>query len=110
LIKARATARFDGGRGNELLIQVYKTTNPAYDCAIKNLAMGGKEGSPLCTIHLQRNVPGCGVHGRNSNNEPNHTKAKGCDHVETSFTHLSCSLVRKRKPGQIQHKRNLSAC
>lgn len=37
LIQASATARFDGGRGIELLIHVKKTMNPAYDCAIKNL-------------------------------------------------------------------------
>lgn len=36
-MSASATARLDGGRGMELDIQAYMTTNPAYDCAIKNL-------------------------------------------------------------------------
>lgn len=34
---ATATARFDGGRGKELLTQVYNTVKPAYDWAIRNL-------------------------------------------------------------------------
>lgn len=37
LTSATATARLDGGRGNELLTHVYMTTKPAYCCAIKNL-------------------------------------------------------------------------
>ena len=32
---AKATARFDGGRGNELLIQVKMRTCAAYICAMR---------------------------------------------------------------------------
>lgn len=41
LMSDKHTARFDGGRGNELFIHAYITTNPAYDCAMRNLSQCG---------------------------------------------------------------------
>ena len=44
LVSARTTARLDGGRGNELLTQAKRTTQAAYDCAMRNLSQAVNVG------------------------------------------------------------------
>lgn len=69
---ATHTARFDGGRGNELFIHASITTSPAYVCAMRNLGTIN-DTPPNRDPSLQGHVSGCRVHGAYCNNETNNT-------------------------------------
>ena len=85
LVSARTTARLDGGRGNELLTQAKRTTQAAYDCAMRNLL---KRSMLACCVMevvkcLQRYVSRSGVHGGCGYYKPDDTNGYGyCDMVE----------------------------
>jgi hypothetical protein len=69
---ATHTARFDGGRGNELFIHASITTSPAYVCAMRNLGTIS-DTLQIEILRLQGHVSSCRVHGAYCNNEPNYT-------------------------------------
>lgn len=83
LISDRHTVRFDGGRGNELLIHAYITTNPAYDCAMRKLSQFSFSAmSPEMNKRpLQRHVARHSIHSTDGDDEANDARGVRANHV-----------------------------
>lgn len=83
LISDRHTARFDGGRGNELLIHAYITANPAYDCAMRKLTqyIFSQIFPDMNRWPSQRHVARCCIHGTDRDDEANDARDIRASHV-----------------------------
>ena len=89
-MNASATARFDGGRAMELLIQVRKMMKPAYDWAMRNLrehtsARGSHKNTTWASRYSQRDVPGGDAHRGNGDDEADDPEGERNRDVPESF-------------------------